>query len=245
LETAKEANATLPQLSVCMAQGPNVARRIELILHPRTERGSISKPCLLTAAFLLIGTSLPVAITAITRHESQQSIPQSAAPREPVPVLVDCCLLKPGVLFSETGLKVFAETKAARPGKKPDSNKDTSFIYSFPIDSSKELIEKWTKSGKLLSHPVVFTLNGQQATISTSAGPEDSQTLKFLPTINANGGLTMEFSYDFKQRGSTSYAESITYTSKLPGTIVISRNTGPKQPKEVLAIVTVKRANLY
>ncbi len=240
LQTAREANASLPQTSVCMAQGPNVTRRIELILHNKTNRATTSRTGLVIGAMLILATSLPTAVMAITNRDSPEAPSQEKAKVEPIQIVVDCTVLKPGVSFSETGLKVFAETKTVHSGKKSASTLSNGLVYSFPIDSATLLLSKWKKEGKIVSHPVVMTLNGQQATISTLMNADNSQTMKFLPTINSKGELTMGFDYDLKQAKSTSFNEYITYTSKTPGTVVISRSMGSSKDPEVLAVVTVK-----
>ena len=240
LETAREIHATLPQLSVCMAQGPNVARRIELILHTNTERGKASRKGLILGAILLLGTSIPAAVIAITGQELPRAKDASVGKTGQSTVIIDCCVLKPGVLFSETGLKIFAETKSTKPGKQTGPDSVEGLVYAFPTDSCKELTSKWEKAGRIQSHPVVLTRAGQEAKISTSDGVRSSQTLKFLPTIDSKGQMVMGFGYDLKQAGSTSFNEYITFSSKIPGTVVISKSTGGKKPKEVLALISVR-----
>ncbi len=238
LETAKEAHATLPQLSVCMAQGPNVARRIELILHPRTERASISKKGLLAGALLVMGTSLPIAVMAITHHKSAVPVGQGTVAKQRTQFFIECVVLEHGVRLADTGLKIFAETKS--PKGHPAPGIVQGLVYSFPVDSSKELISKWRKAGKVQSSPAIRTISGQVATITSESESKNSQTLRFTPKLDSKGELVMSFSYDLKQDGKTTFQEAVTYSSKLPGTVILSKNTGPNQPKEVFAVVTVR-----
>jgi hypothetical protein len=222
-----------------MAHRPNVARRIELILHQRTERTSVSKAGLLAGALLVLGTSLPVAVMAITRHQGPAARAKETAHAVPAQILVQCCLLKPGVLFSDTGLKVFAETHSTGKAKRSNMG-GQSFVYSFPADSAKELIAKWNAEGKVTSAPAIRTLSGQMAIIKTTAENSDQQSIRVVPTLDSNGHLKLGFDYEVMHGKTQSTFESVTYTSAMPSSVVLSWRASPKQPAEVVGVITVK-----
>ncbi len=239
LETAREVTAALPKLSVCMAHRPNVARRIELILHQRTERTSVSKAGLVAGALLVLGTSLPVAIMAITRHQAPVPKATKAIQGQPAQIFVQCCILKPGVLFSDTDLKIFAETHSSPKGKRA-AKSSQSFVYSFPADSAKDLIAKWKAEGKVSSEPAVRTLSGQMAIIKSTSGNSDKQTMRIVPTIDIKGKLKLGFDYEVLHGKTQSTFESVTYTSAMPSSVVLSRRAGPNQPAQIVGVITVK-----
>ncbi len=92
----------------------------------------------MAGAVLLLRTSLPIAVMAITRHAPSPPSAHGASRQEPVQLIIDCRILKPGLTFSETNLQVFAETQSTSLAKQTEPKFHQAFIYSFPDDSVKQ-----------------------------------------------------------------------------------------------------------
>jgi len=197
LEIARETKATFPELAVCMAQGMDVARRIEMILRERTKRGAVSKTGMALSVLVAGSLTAPVACMAFThRTEALLRSPVSLKPvnKAPVQIRVECEILNAGVMFADSGL---TPSHAGSKTVVESGSKGEPAFLEITDKKAKELIGRWKKSGSIATSPRIFTRSGTAATLNIDNGT-NSFKITVNPTYQSANSIMMNVEVEGK-----------------------------------------------
>jgi len=227
LEIAREIKATYPEASVCMAGKVDVARRIEMILKTKIDRGAVRASNLVLPALALITLAAPVASVALThRLESRQ--PRAASAKvgvEKTRIVIETNFLSAGLTMANSGL--------IGPNLTDRSN-----VVVVSDQVARDAIKRWKKEKRIVSSPRIFTLSGMEAVVNVQRHPEISDSIHITPTFKS-GMMNLDIRYEAKEPTNPVTAYQMTFSTSTPlaSNIVISLGGRPGHPAEVLAMV--------
>jgi len=226
-EVVKNRQVRIPYATLGMAQRSNLVRRIEMILDSQVQRNRTSGKAGALGSCLLLMVLVPSASLAFAHQANSSRGPTQPATKEPAILKISCWMVKPGKKLSDLGFK-FQKTFSQK-----------GLVFTVPNGPAAGYVESWTKEKALASSPVIMTMDGQEASMTIQAANKNEESMKFIPHVEAERNLSIQFTYTNKVGGSTSFSESFSYKTGDGHTTMFARRSGPNKPPEVLGMVQV------
>lgn len=192
LEIAREARATAPVPAVPMVYRTAVARRIDMILRTRINRGSLSLPGVLTCALVTIVLAAPISDMAIVRRLDKPAGGSQAAPfGNPTKIILKICFVNPGARI----------TKAMEPRRFPDGT--VGVISAFDAKEVEAVQKLWNVDGGVVTNaPIIRTISGAAATV-TQGNETAGSKLDVTPTLLDDGQIELALEFSSTQDGAS------------------------------------------
>ncbi|MGV3617265.1 MAG: M56 family metallopeptidase [Fimbriimonas sp.] len=232
LEIAREAKAAIPAVALPMAFRADVARRIDMVLKTKVQRGRVTFAGLVGTGLLIAAVAVPVASWGLAPRVAPQPFAKPTD-QEPAPVTVSVFLPKEGVGLNIPFKRLNLPSKQGRV-------KDASMgnVVAFALDQrlSDRILTEWAQSKSIDSAPVLRTLSGQSATIGVGQG--DSK-VGILPTKNPDGTTTLSARVRLEKSGKPPFQGGVELVlEKGVNSVMIVRTDG-ERVVDVLALVKV------
>lgn len=233
LEIAREARAAIPAVALPMAPRADVARRIEMVLRTKVQRGKVTFAGLIGTGLLIAAIAVPVASWGRAPRVASQQPLAKAAVSEPAPMTVSIVLPKPGVGLNIPFQRVSRQSKQGRV-------KEASMgaVVAFALDPrlSDRILNEWNQSKSIASAPVVRTLSGQPAMVDLG---QDDNRVGVIPTKNADGTITMSSRIKLARDGQPQFQGGVELAlEKGVNSVMLVRMEGDRVA-DVLALVKV------
>jgi beta-lactamase regulating signal transducer with metallopeptidase domain len=230
LEIAREVGATIPAMALPMAFRADVARRIEMVLKSKVQRGRVTLAGLFGSALLVAAFAVPVATWGLApRMEPQQA--QAASKGGPMTVSV--VLPHDGVGLNVPYTKL---NLPSREGRVKDASMGSIVAFALSQPLRERILNEWTASKGIHGSPVLRTTSGQAATIDR---PNAGIYVGVVPTQNADGTTTLSARLRLNKPGKAAFQGGVeAVLEKGVNSVIIVRMEGGKVA-DVLALLTV------
>jgi len=237
LEIAREIKAATPDLSVCMAQSLDVARRIKMILIT-TKRGKVRFTTIVWTAVALM--SLAASVGCVELQQASSALPagkhQPINQAEPAQIMLAMYMPSPDVTLQKIELRLAKTTSPKPTGELAPSIRPV--VFELSKKAVEALSAQWKKAGKIASAPRIRTLSGMPATINVSRNAADSQSYHVTPTYNSDGAMSIDLEIEIRRQGQTTVSQEVNFVIRAGGSVVVALENTKGEPAGVLGMLT-------
>ncbi|AIE84804.1 M56 family metallopeptidase [Fimbriimonas ginsengisoli] len=221
LEIAQGVQATSPALALPFARKGEVARRIEMVLKTKVQRGAVTLAGLIMGGLVLAGLSIPIATWAPSPRQGAAPVAKPGV--EPTQINLSCALLAPGAVLAEK--------------RRPASSGPAAVALSMQLKEAERLVKSGQVSRKIVSAPTLRTLSGMTAKVTIGTNEAEGSTIEITPTYNSDRSISMHVRVVTKSKGKPDDETSADLRVQAGNAALLLRPSAPGRAREIRAII--------